>query len=63
MLSVENKSFLAVPSQLAEVDPGSLRTGACSACVSFSFQRGTEMTLKPCPLQMGIAVNACDLST
>lgn len=53
MLSVENKSFLAVPSQLAEVDPGSLRTSGVQPVpalpVVAAASRGDRNDIKSMP--------------
>lgn len=49
MLSVENKSFSAVPSQPAEVDPGSLGISGVQPMAVLSVlaaaSRGAERTL------------------
>jgi hypothetical protein len=63
----KNKSISALPSQPADVGPGSLRTSAVQPMavlpVLAEVSRGAEMTLKQSLLQMGIAVNACNPST
>lgn len=57
MLSVENKSLLAVPSQLAEVDPGSLRTSggqpAPALPVLAAASRGDRNDIKAMPTADG----------